>query len=240
VATTTGVLQREASELIAPFLFSARGATRPFVTIKLATSIDGAIVDASRARGWLTGPEARSEVHRLRAMVDAIGVGSATARCDDPELTPRGALQPRVMPLRVVFDRAASLPDNSNLVRTASRIPTAVVTSGNAPENERRLELHGIDIIRAETLGHALEALHARGVRHLLVEGGAGLASSFLADGLVDRLIIFQAPVILGSGALPAFAMVPANSAEQAPRLRVVTRRELGPDLMTIYAVSGE
>jgi diaminohydroxyphosphoribosylaminopyrimidine deaminase/5-amino-6-(5-phosphoribosylamino)uracil reductase len=173
-------------------------------------------------------------------MVDAIAIGGGTLSCDDPQLTPRGELQPRVMPLRVVFDRDASLPDDAILVRTAAQIPTVVVTNGSAPEREGHLARLGVDVLRADSLPEALHALRTRGVRHLLVEGGAALASSFLADGVVDRLIIFQAPVILGSGALSAFAMVPATTAEQAPRLRVVARRELGPDLMTIYAVSGE
>jgi diaminohydroxyphosphoribosylaminopyrimidine deaminase/5-amino-6-(5-phosphoribosylamino)uracil reductase len=73
-----------------------------------------------------------------------------------------------------------------------------------------------------------------------LVEGGATLGSSLLADGLVDRLVIFQAPVILGAGALSAFAAFPAQRAGQAPRFRVVERKALGADLMTVYAVSGD
>ena len=240
IDVTRGVLFEQAAEVNAPFLFNARGALRPFVTLKLATSIDGALVDATRKRGWLTGPAAREEVHRLRAMVDGIAVGAGTARTDDPQLTPRGELQPRVPPLRVVFDRQASLSDNSVLARTASQFSTVVVTDGSAPNDEARLARHGIGIMRADTIGEALTALRAQGVQHLLVEGGAALASSFLSAGLVDRLIIFQAPVILGSGALPAFATLPPVSADDAPRLRVVSRRELGPDLMTIYAVSGE
>jgi diaminohydroxyphosphoribosylaminopyrimidine deaminase/5-amino-6-(5-phosphoribosylamino)uracil reductase len=235
-----GVLATDAAELNAPFLFAARGATRPFVTLKLATSIDGALVDASRQRGWLTGPAARAEVHRLRAMVDAIAVGAGTVHADDPQLTARGELQPRVAPLRVVFDRGASLPDDSVLVRTAAQFPTVVVSDGSIPENEKRLATQGVSVVHADSLQDALAALREKGVRHLLLEGGATLASAFLAAGLVDRLIIFQAPVILGSGALPAFAAAPSAKADEAPRLRVVSRRELGPDLMTTYAVSKE
>lgn len=240
VEATEGVLATDAAELNAPFLHTARGATRPFVTLKLALSIDGAIVDASRQRGWLTGHEAREEVHRLRATVDAIAVGLGTVRSDDPQLTVRGPLQPRVPPLRVVFDRHAMLPEGSALVQAAQTIPVLAVTNGESLENETRLVRHGVGILHADSPLAALEALHARGICHLFLEGGATLASAFMAAGLVDRLIIFQAPVILGEGALPAFTGVPSTPAESAPRLRVVSRQVLGLDLMTTYAVSGE
>jgi diaminohydroxyphosphoribosylaminopyrimidine deaminase/5-amino-6-(5-phosphoribosylamino)uracil reductase len=95
-------------------------------------------------------------------------------------------------------------------------------------------------LIPADTLPEALAALRTKGVQQLLVEGGATLASAFMEGGLVDRLITFQAPVILGAGALPAFADLPPQAAATAPRLRVIRREPLGADLMTTYAVSGD
>jgi diaminohydroxyphosphoribosylaminopyrimidine deaminase/5-amino-6-(5-phosphoribosylamino)uracil reductase len=240
VTVASGVLQEAAAELNAPFLFAARGATRPWVTIKLALSIDGAIVDASRQRAWLSGRRARRLVHQLRADADAVAVGITTAITDDPSLTVREAPPPRVAPRRVVFDRDARLPLDSALVRTARSVPVVVVTSGRRPVAEEALRRAGVEVLHQPLLPGALEALRALGVQHLLVEGGAGMASALLGAGLVDRLIIFRAPVILGHGALPAFDALPPQDTATAPRLRIVSRRRLGDDVMTTYAVSGE
>ncbi|QJR35255.1 bifunctional diaminohydroxyphosphoribosylaminopyrimidine deaminase/5-amino-6-(5-phosphoribosylamino)uracil reductase RibD [Gemmatimonas groenlandica] len=240
IAVSGGVLEREALDQNAPFFFAARGADRPFVTLKLAVSIDGAIVDASRQPGWLTGEEARAAVHALRAETDAIAVGIGTALADDPALTVRHAASPRRAPLRVVFDRGARLPLDGQLVQSARALPVVDFTDGSCPEAESALRAAGIETVVVASAGEALRHLGTRGVRHLLVEGGAALGSSLLAAGLVDQLVIFQAPVILGAGALSAFAALPAQRAGQAPRLRVVERKALGADLMTVYAVSGD
>ena len=239
VSVVAGVLREHADEINAPFLFAARGAERPFVTLKLAISIDGAIVDASRKRSWLTGSEARAAVHAMRADADAVAVGIDTALADDPELTVREARSPRVAPTRVVFDRRARLPLTSKLVRTASAIPVIVVTNGSNTDGEHALEASGVTVQRAGDVASALNGLHARGVRHLLVEGGAGIASALTASGLVDRLITFQAPVILGQGALHAFAFLEPEAGGPR-RLRTVARREVGHDLMTVFRFEGE
>ncbi|AHG90651.1 riboflavin biosynthesis protein RibD [Gemmatirosa kalamazoonensis] len=238
IEVVTGVEREAARELNAPF-FHALASDRPWVVLKLALSLDGAVADDTRRPGWLTGRAARREVHRLRAGSDAVAVGIGTALADDPELTVRDASAPRVPPLRVVFDRSARLPDVSRLVRTARDVPTAVVVSPHTPAARLNdLEGAGVRVVRAATLHDALRALRAdHDVRSLLVEGGAGLASALWTAGLVDRLITFQAPVVLGRGALPAFGDVPAARAEAARRLPIVARRAFGDDLMTIYAV---
>lgn len=240
VEVRSGVLDREARDQNAAFFFAAQGADRPFVTLKLAVSIDGAIVDASRQPGWLTGEEARAAVHVHRADSDAIAVGIGTVLADDPALTVRHAPSPRRPPLRIVFDHSARLPLDSQLARSARELPVLVVTDGSSPDAERALRAAGVETVAVETAAEALRHLGTSGVRQLLVEGGATLGSSLLAAGLVDRLVIFQAPVILGAGALSAFAAFPSQRAGQAPRFRVVERKALGADLMTVYAVSGD
>lgn len=238
IVVESGVLAAAATELNQPFLFAARGATRPWVTLKLALSLDGAVVDASRERGWLTGPKARKAVHGMRARADAIGIGIGTALADDPLLTVRDARAPRVPPVRVVFDRAARLPLTSQLVTTAAESPVIVLASGASASREAALRAAGVDVATSSDVTAALTALHGRGVRHLLVEGGAVVASALMAAGLVDRLIIFQAPVILGRDAVSAFGGMAPQRALSAPRLRVISRKAFGPDLMTVYAVS--
>ena len=227
-----GLEEDEARELNAPFFYAATGVCRPWVTLKLAVSIDGAIPGASGAPRWLTGQASRRHVHRLRAQADAIAVGIGTVLADDPALTVRHGRRPRVAPLRVVLDRALRMPFASTLAKTARRVPTLVLTETADPERVAALQAKGVLVERAEGLRGALELLHARGVRSLFVEGGATLAAALLAAGPVDRLIIFQAPVLLGPGALSPWQGTPAME-----RLRVVERREFGEDVMTVYAV---
>lgn len=233
VTVATGVEAEKAAELIAPFLHAARS-DRPFVTLKLALSREGAISDGRRTRKWLAGNESRDEVHRLRAGADAIAVGVGTVVADDPALTVRGKITPRLTPTRVVFDRRGILPLTSELVRTAREIPTMVVTSKGSPQAARLTEL-GVSVIEAASSRGALEALRRVGIEHLFVEGGAGLARSLLDEGLVDRLIIFQTQVPLGPGGI-----MPFGDIEELDISRIVESSRFGDDRMTIYALNSK
>jgi diaminohydroxyphosphoribosylaminopyrimidine deaminase / 5-amino-6-(5-phosphoribosylamino)uracil reductase len=233
----TGVEEAAARELNAAF-FHAIASDRPWVTLKLAVSLDGAIADAGGQSTWITNTASRREAHRIRAANDAIAVGIGTVLADDPRLTVRDAPAPRVPPARVVFDRAARLPLDSQLVRTAQATPLIVVAATPDPARVAALRDAGADVIETPTALGALRALRARGVRALMVEGGARLTATLLDESLVDRLVIFQSPRILGAGALGAFAHVRPSTAADAARLPVIERRVLDDDLMTIYKCS--
>jgi len=237
IPVALGVEGDAARELNAPFV-AAFTRDRPWVTLKLALSLDGAIADATRRQRWLTGAASRREVHRLRAGSDAVAVGAGTVRADDPLLTVRDVPPPRVAPLRVVFDRTGSLDPASSLARTAREIPTLVVATAPEPVRVERLAEAGVEVLHAASVDEALRQLFARGVRSLLVEGGAELAGDMLTRALVDRLIIFQAPVVLGAGALPAFGCVPPADADRLMRLPILERRAFDDDLMTVYAIT--
>jgi len=240
IVVESGPGEVEARRLNAPFLHAARGSERPFVTLKLALSLDGAITDATGGRRQLTGADAMAAVHAMRADADAVAVGSRTVLVDDPQLTVRLAPAPRVAPLRVVFDRNVTLPVESHLVRTARDVPVVLVTDGRHPDRESRLAAHGVELLHAPTLTDALRGLRQRGVRHLLVEGGATLASAAVGEGLVHQVVIFQAPVVLGAGARAAFADLPAAVAGALPPWRLLERQAVGEDLMMRFALFGD
>ena len=238
IEITIGVEEAAARELNAAF-FHALHSSRPWVTVKLAVSLDGAVRDGAKSAGWLTGAEARAAVHRMRAASDAVAVGIGTALADDPLLTVRDAPAPRVAPLRIVFDSGARLPLSSRLVQSAAEAPVCIVAR-RAPDRGRAAQLAaaGVEIIVAETLDAALVALRSRGVRALLVEGGPRLAGAVLAASAADRLVIFQAPIVLGMGAEAAFAFAPAATVAGARRWPIVARQPFGDDMMTTYGLS--
>jgi diaminohydroxyphosphoribosylaminopyrimidine deaminase/5-amino-6-(5-phosphoribosylamino)uracil reductase len=231
-----GIEREAALELNAPF-FNAHASDKPWVVLKLAVSRDGAIADATRQPRWITGPASRTEVHHLRAGFDAIAVGIGTVLADDPALTVRDVPAPRVAPLRVVFDSTLRTPPNSVLVRTAREIPTIIVARDPDVARQRTLGEAGVTVLRAPTARDALMQLRQLEIRSLLVEGGAKLAGSLIADDLVDRLVIFQSPIELGGDALNAFADAPSDFAESLERRSIVERRSIGDDTMTIYAL---
>jgi diaminohydroxyphosphoribosylaminopyrimidine deaminase / 5-amino-6-(5-phosphoribosylamino)uracil reductase len=240
VEVVSGV-EAERARGLDPAFFHAFASERPFVQLKLAVSIDGAIADHTRQPGWLTSAASRREVHRLRAGADAVAVGIGTALADDPQLTVREAdvAPPRIPPTRVVFDTSARLPLTSALVRSAREVPVVVVCWAPDPAHAAALEHAGVSLLHAATLGDALVGLRGRGVRSLLVEGGAALAAALLQDALVDRLIIFRAPLLLGGGALNAFGALPATTVDGAARWRIVATERFEDDEMTIYALAG-
>ncbi|HEX5869991.1 MAG TPA: bifunctional diaminohydroxyphosphoribosylaminopyrimidine deaminase/5-amino-6-(5-phosphoribosylamino)uracil reductase RibD, partial [Longimicrobium sp.] len=161
---------------------SPAGAERPFVALKLAMSLDARIADRDGRSVWITGDEARAEVHRLRAGYDAVAVGIGTALADDPLLTVRGAVEPRVPPVRIVFDRALRLPVGGKLVRSARETPAWAVCEPDAPDDRRRaLEDAGVRVVAGFGLADQLCAIREAGVRSMFVEGGSVLASALLA-----------------------------------------------------------
>jgi diaminohydroxyphosphoribosylaminopyrimidine deaminase / 5-amino-6-(5-phosphoribosylamino)uracil reductase len=232
------VQEAAALELNAPFFFAATTANRSWVTLKLALSSDGKMNDPSGERRWISNELSRKEVQRLRANVDAIAVGLGTVRADDPQLTARGSIRPRIAPTRVVFDRDAETPLDATLVRTAKQTPTIIFA--HHPPVARLAALHnaGVDVFEAEDLLGALQALRGFEVQHLMVEGGARVAQEFLRQGLVDRLIIFQSPVTLGTNALSPFDGLPPSFHEELASAHIVRRSDFGEDVMTEYALN--
>ena len=205
------------------------------VTLKLATSLDGRIATAAGESRWITGPESREQVHRLRSLHDAVVVGAETALADDPELTVRLDGYAGRQPARVVLDSRQRLRPDSRLAQTAREVPTYVVATG---EPLAALADLGVRVLTVPALAEdrpdltaAVAALRAEGLTNLFVEGGGQVAGSFLRCGLVDALEWFRAPIVLGGEGRPAIGALAVAALAEAPHFRRIEVREVGEDL---------
>jgi diaminohydroxyphosphoribosylaminopyrimidine deaminase/5-amino-6-(5-phosphoribosylamino)uracil reductase len=210
------------------------------VTLKLATSLDGRIATASGESRWITGAQARQQVHRLRADHDAVVIGIETALADDPELTVRVPGYNGRQPARVVLDSRQRLTPGCKLVATAREIPTLVVATG---EPAAALIDAGVRVLRVPAIGEdrpdlkaVVEALRREGLVNLFVEGGGQVAGSFLRCRLVDAIEWFRAPILLGGEGRPAVGALAVAALAQAPHFRRVEVSQLGDDLWERYA----
>ncbi|MTE18134.1 bifunctional diaminohydroxyphosphoribosylaminopyrimidine deaminase/5-amino-6-(5-phosphoribosylamino)uracil reductase RibD [Streptomyces sp. TRM43335] len=230
-----GLLAAEAAEVNAAWLTSVRHG-RPHVRWKYAATLDGRTAAADGTSRWITSAEARADVHRLRAEADAVLVGSGTARADDPHLAVRG-VPGAVQPLRVVADTEA------DAVKPGARVlddvaPTVVAVADDLPgdatahlhEHAEVLRIPRAAAGRGLDVTALLAALHARGVRSVLLEGGATLAGAFVAARAVDRVTAYLAPALLGAGPA-ALTGGGITTVTEALRLAVAGVERIGPDL---------
>jgi diaminohydroxyphosphoribosylaminopyrimidine deaminase/5-amino-6-(5-phosphoribosylamino)uracil reductase len=220
VEVVTGVRRAEAEAGNVAWLTAVRR-TRPYLTWKFAATLDGRSAAVDRTSQWITSPPARVDVHELRSTVDAIIAGVGTVLSDDPQLTVRelrGGRLAITQPLRVVVDTAGRTPGNAR-VRDAAA-PTWIATAaelGTGPDG--RVDLSAL-----------MAGLYRRGVRAALLEGGPTLAGAFLSAGLVDRVVGYVAPKLLGAG--PA-ALIDAgvDTIADAIELDFTDITQVGPDL---------
>ena len=236
IAVTEGVLAAEAAALNAGFLKRVTQGL-PFVTLKLAASLDGRTATATAQSRWITGPDARRKVHALRLAHDAVMVGSGTALADDPDLTVRdmGAVR---QPVRIVLDRLLRHAPESRLGHTARAHPVWLLHGPHAPEAARKAwTATGARLIEtAEADGRldltrALEALAAKGLTRILSEGGSTLAAGLITAGLVDELALFSGGVLIGAEGHPALGPLGLAALADAPRPELVWTESIGPNL---------
>lgn len=242
IAVDLGLLESQAAELNAGYLLRQKS-RRPRVTLKLATTLDGRIATAGGASRWITGPAARQWAHRLRAESDALLVGGGTALADDPRLDVRLPGLAARAPLRVVLDGRLRLPPTHDLVTRAGAQATCLVTHpGGDPARLSAYTAAGVELIEVAddgagrlSLPATLEALAERGVNELLVEGGGQVAAALLRADLVDRLVWFRAPKVIGGDGLPAVADLGLESLDLAPRFARTAAVPAGDDLVETY-----
>nr|WP_033315390.1 bifunctional diaminohydroxyphosphoribosylaminopyrimidine deaminase/5-amino-6-(5-phosphoribosylamino)uracil reductase RibD [Limimaricola hongkongensis] len=237
IAVDTGVMAQEARHDLAGFLSRIeRG--RPFVTLKLATSLDGRIATGTGESRWITGPGARARVHMMRARHDAVMVGGGTARVDDPMLNVRGLGIDR-QPVRVVLSRRLDLPQDGALARSARDVLLWLCHAEAAP-TDPWVALGAVSLPCAVEGGQldaadVLARLGQAGLTRVFCEGGAGLAASLLGAGLVDELVMFTAGCAIGAEGTPALSAMGIGALSDAPRLRLAAQERVGADLMSVW-----
>lgn len=203
---SVGLLSREAERLNEKYLHFMRTG-RPFVHLKLASSLDGKIATRTGDSRWITGAESRARVHELRHEYDAILIGVGTARTDDPLLTDRSQRKRRRPLVRVVLDEKLELALESKLVQTADESPVLIFAGSSAPTSKSDSLTEGVEVVRdvanGRDLARVLAELGRREIQSVLVEGGANVAGKFLDAGLVDKVSFFIAPKIIGGSNAP-------------------------------------
>lgn len=245
VEVIVGVLEEEAAGLIAGFAKHVRTGL-PFVTLKMAASLDGRTAAPDGSARWITGAEARRDVHGLRAASDAVVVGSATALLDDPSLTVRLDGYRGRQPLRVLIDGTGKVSPTGAIFDEAA--PTLVATTASAPEELRNgWARAGAKVWMFESkpgqkglvpTRELVEALGREGIQTALIEGGSTLAWGAVAEGAVDRLVIYLAPKLVGGRDAPGILGGPGvRSITDALPVSIRSVERIGPDLKVVADV---
>lgn len=214
---------------------------RPWLTLKLALTLDGRIATASGESRWITGPEARRRVHAMRARHDAVLVGANTARIDDPDLRVRGLGVSR-QPVRIVAARRLDLPFDGRLARSARETPLWLVHGPDTSPSVRadwealgaELIVCGADAKLQAGLDPAalMAALGGRGLTRILCEGGGTLAASLMRAGMVDEMAVFSAGCVIGADGRAAMGALGLEHLSDAPRFAVHAVEQVGADVV--------
>ena len=247
VDVSVGLMEDRAARLNAPFLKHVRTGL-PHVTLKMAASLDGKVAARDGSSRWITGPEARAEVHRMRGEADAIMVGAGTAFRDDPSLTVRDPGYRGRPPLRVVVDGRGIVPE-SHEVFSGQGAPTLVATTEGAPGWRRDAwRAAGAEVLVLDDAGSALipledlfRELGKRDVQRVLLEGGPTLAWEAVRSGLVDEVVLFFAPILVGGQDAPSVLMGGGIPTIAAPfRLDLDEVSRVGSDIKVVARVHGD
>ncbi|MFP4249862.1 MAG: bifunctional diaminohydroxyphosphoribosylaminopyrimidine deaminase/5-amino-6-(5-phosphoribosylamino)uracil reductase RibD [Armatimonadota bacterium] len=246
IEVRSGLLRDEARRMLAGYI-SHRLTGRPLVTVKLAMSLDGRIATRSGDSQWISGERSRQIVHEMRNRCDAVMVGVGTVLADDPALTTRDVREGRDA-LRVIVDTRARTPADAQVIHEQSEAGCVIACTASAPPDRVSvLRDAGAEVrVLAERGGHVdlaalMDALGERGVLSVLIEGGGELVAGALEADVVDRMMLFYAPLIIGGrNAIPGVAGIGAQQVADAVRLRDVSTRQVGADMLVTGSVARE
>lgn len=245
IEVSTGLMAQEALLDHAGF-FLRNSQERPWVTLKLAMTLDGRIATATGESKWITGAPSRKKVHALRATHDAVMVGAGTARADDPALTVRGFGAHR-QPVRVIASRLLDVPLMSQLAQTARDVPVWLCHGPDArPELRTAWDGLGATLLPCQINAgrldpsSVLQALGAKGITRVFCEGGGQLAASLLSQDLVDELHVFTAGVGLGAEGHPGIGALGVDHLVEAPRFQLKSVSSCGEDIHHVWRRSDQ
>ena len=221
---------------------------RPFVHVKLATTLDGRIAASGGESKWITGEAARERAHLLRAEAGAVLVGAGTVHADAPLLTPRGLPDEPPSVTRVILDPRLTIPTDARLVRTVDENPVVIFVSEDArADRADEFRSLGVEVVPAPLVSgeldlvFVLEELGRRGLRGLLVEGGGETVGRFVSRGLVNKMTLFYAPKVLGEGGISLMGSLKVAGMNEAPEFRVEAVEQVGEDVaVTLYPLESE
>ena len=233
IKTKIGILEKEAKHLNEAF-FKYVKTKKPFVIIKVAMSLDGKIATATGDSKYITSKEARTYVHQLRTEVDAVMVGLNTVLRDNPELTPR--LVKGKNPMKIVVDSKLKMSKNCNLMKDPTKL--IIATTNKAPKSEiKKFQQKGVIVIIANPtkgmvdLQDLMKQIGKHEITSVMIEGGSELNSSAIKAGIVDKILIFAAPKIIGNG-LGAIGNLGIKKIDKAINLKNPATRKIGKDLL--------
>ena len=224
IEVVSGVLEKEATLLNEAYIKYIKTGM-PFVILKTAMSLDGKIATAKGESKWITGQRARLLVHRLRSRVDAVLTAIGTVKADDPELTSR--IRHGKDPIRIVIDPEFETPKNSKILKTPPR--TIIVT-------KKEVDLKGVEFIRYKgrlDLQALMKELAKMEIMSIMVEGGSSLSAHCLEEGIVDKVMFFIAPKIIGGkNSYPAIGGSGVKTLSEAYKIRDMRARHIGEDIL--------
>jgi diaminohydroxyphosphoribosylaminopyrimidine deaminase/5-amino-6-(5-phosphoribosylamino)uracil reductase len=239
VQVTCGLLEKEAQTLIEDFIWYTRNEKTPFVILKCASTLDGRIATATGDSKWITNERSRNYGHRIRHEVDAILIGSGTLHADNPSLTCRGNTRTKD-PVRIILDSKLSIDEKARVITQQSDSATLLVVGPGAPfEKRNRLEKKGIEVLEVPLkkgrldLGKLMIKLGGMNIQSLLIEGGGKVAASALKEGIVNKVLFFLAPKLLGgSDGIPVFDGKGPEKISDAFELKQTGVEMFGTDLL--------
>ena len=235
IEVKTGVLRQACEQLNEDFsLFIRMG--RPMVTLKLAASLDGRIATVSGDSRWISGASSRRWVHELRNQVDAILVGSGTVKSDDPQLTCR--IRGGRDPLRVVLDSSLSTNPHARTYTQQSKASTLIATTRAGIKRQQLFEQSGVEILvlpaqnSRTPISPVLQELGKRGIKHVLIEGGGQVAAAALHEDVVDKVLFFYGPILLGGDGQAMIGTLGISQVAAGKKLHTVQIAQRGEDVV--------
>ena len=235
IQTRTGVLRQACERLNEDFRIFIRTG-RPMVTLKLAASLDGRIATATGDSRWISGPASRRLVHQLRNRVDAVLVGAETVRSDDPQLTCR--IRGGRDPVRVVLDSRLSISPQARICTQASQAPTLIATTRAGAKRRRVFEQPNVEVLSLAaakgrvSLARLLQELAGRGLKHVLIEGGGQVAATALRERLVDKVLFFYGPILLGGDGRAMIGTLGISRIAAGHKLHTIEVSQRGDDVV--------